>query len=174
MCIPFAVFSGMLIDKLGSKRSIVFFASLVIIGLFIAALAADQSLLNFRLFLIGWAIFGMGEVGTLIWYSSINSVFFFYHGNAMSMALLVCFTAFGTSMADIIVPYIYTRSPSLSDVIMIGIYMQVGAFICIILINRTERRSTFKRKNLRYIRIAKKKYTEAHNKGRLRSKMSSD
>lgn len=123
VCIPFAIFSGMLIDKLGSKRSVLFFASLVMIGLLIAALAANESLLNFRLFLVGWAIFGMGEVGTLIWYSSINSIFFFYTHNAMSMALLVCFTAFGTSMADIIVPYLYKRNPSLTDVIMMGIYM---------------------------------------------------
>ena len=73
----------------------------------IAALASNENMLNFKLFLVGWAIFGMGVVGTMIWYSTINSVFFFYSNNAMSMALLVCFTAFGTSLADILVPSIY-------------------------------------------------------------------
>ena len=77
------------------------------IGLMIAALASNESMLKFKLFLVGWAIFGMGVVGTMIWYSTINSVFFFYTNNAMSMALLVCFTAFGTSLADILVPGIY-------------------------------------------------------------------
>lgn len=158
----------MLIDKLGSKQSVLFFASLEMIGLSIASLTANESLLNFRLFLIGWAIFGMGVVGTLIWYSSINSVFFFYNHNAMSMALLVCFTAFGTSLADILVPFIYKGNPSLTDVIMVSIYVQIGAFVCVLLINRTERLSTIKRNNLRYIRIATKKYTEARRKGRFR------
>lgn len=100
----------MLIDLRGSKQSVIFFATLQMIGLMIAALACNENLLNFKLFLVGWVIFGMGVVGTMIWYSSINSVFFFYENNAMSMALLVCFTAFGNSLADILVPLIYNFS----------------------------------------------------------------
>jgi hypothetical protein len=40
--IPFAFFSGILIDKVGSKRSSLFFATFQIIGLSVSALAAND------------------------------------------------------------------------------------------------------------------------------------
>lgn len=122
-CIPFAVFSGMLIDRVGNKKSNLFFATLQILGLVVSMLAMHDSLLNFNLFITGRVIFGMGMAGTLIWYSSINSVFFFYTNNAMSMAILVCFSAFGATLTGLVLPVFYTETYSVSQTLMVPIYV---------------------------------------------------
>ena len=120
-------------------------------------LAMHESLLNFRLFIAGRAIFGMGMAGTLIWYSSINNVFFFYTNNAMSMAILVCFSAFGATLTGIVLPILYAKSYSISRTLMVPIYAQLLALLCVFGINKIETLSTKRRNNLRYIRMASRK-----------------
>lgn len=92
-------------------------------GLTISLLAMMNQILSYKLFVIGRIIFGTGMVGTLIWYSCINTIFFFYDNNAMSMAILVCFTAFGETVANLVLPLLYEQGTSISDTMMVPIYL---------------------------------------------------
>ena len=70
--IPFALFAAMLLDKMGTRFSISFFIILSISGLslfaYSATVGADPNLRNF---LLGRALFGMGYVGQIMWFSTV-------------------------------------------------------------------------------------------------------
>jgi hypothetical protein len=105
----------------------------------------------------------MGMIGTLIWYTTINQVFFFYNHNAMSMAMLVCFQAFGTSLTNVVEPYLYKQKQDFGKTLMMPIYVQLFALLCIVVINKIDRMSTIKRNNLRYIRLVTHKLKSDKN-----------
>ena len=70
--IPFALLAALLLDKMGTRFAISFFIILSISGLslfaYSATVGADPNLRNF---LLGRALFGMGYVGQIMWFSTV-------------------------------------------------------------------------------------------------------
>ena len=89
--IPFSIFSGIMIDRVGNRFSISFFTVLSIIGLSIFCYGSDQNNPNFTLFLIGRGLFGMGWIGTIIWFSAMSSVWFHYCDMSLAASACLCF-----------------------------------------------------------------------------------
>ena len=82
----------------------------------------------------------------------------------MSMAILVCFSAFGCCLANVLIPMFYRKTSSFSKTISIPILFELLSLVSILSINHIERLSTTQRKNLRYIRIVTRKVDEATKK----------
>jgi len=158
------VLSGLLLDKIGSRKSNILFISLQFIGLSVSALATSANFLDFQLFLIGQSVFGMGNVGTMIWFTTVNSVFFYFDHNATSMAVLVWFTAIGDCLANNLMPVFYKSSGSICYSMLFPIMFQIISLVAIIVINRIEKLSATKRKGLRYARVVTRKVDEVTSK----------
>ena len=93
--IPFSIIASLLLDKVGSRFSISFFTTLSISGLSLFAYSTSSEDPNFRNFLVGRALFGMGYVGQIIWFSAVTSQWFYYKEAGIVMASLLAFGFFG-------------------------------------------------------------------------------
>jgi nitrate/nitrite transporter NarK len=155
--IPFAVVAGFVIDRAGPRFAISLFTLLCIIGLSIFASSSNMTDDNFKMFLVGRAIFGMGAVGQFIWFSTITSIWFYYNNMALAMAAGLCFATFGSLVADVLAPHVYRSSQTLSQALWLSVYIYAFSLVIVIAVNRLEKRNSANRKQIRYVRIATEK-----------------
>ena len=71
--IPFSLFAALLIDKTGTRFAISLFTTISISGVSLFAYSSMAGDPNWRNFLIGRALFGMGYVGQIMWFSTVIS-----------------------------------------------------------------------------------------------------
>ena len=94
--ILFCFFAAYLLDKTGTRFSLSFFTTLSISGLSLFAYSTqDADEPSFGYFLFGRAMFSMGYIGQVMWFSTITSEWFHYREYGVVMVLLLIFGSFG-------------------------------------------------------------------------------
>ena len=112
---------------------------------------------QYTYFLVGRALFGMGYIGQLIWFSTVASQWFYYNEIGVAMSLLLAFSYFGQLVADIITPIEYRRARLLSQPLWLAVYLYTAAFILVIIFNKLE--SYTSKKYFKFITMRSEKVT---------------
>jgi len=115
---------GILLDKIGSRKSLLLFTVCVLIGQGVVTIGGYGN--NFGVMLVGRMLFGMGSESMYVGQSSIVTEWFINFELPFAISLIACFPLCGSLLNGAISPAIYAAHPS-----DFGLPNLVGEFLCV-------------------------------------------
>jgi len=85
---------GIMFDKLGVRKGLIFFTAIVCIGQFLFMIGGRH--MSFDLMLMGRIVFGMGCEAMIVAQSTITSAWFVNFELAFAMSMIICLPLLGS------------------------------------------------------------------------------
>jgi nitrate/nitrite transporter NarK len=98
------------------------------------------------------------------------SVWFFYGEISFATAISGCFGKLGSVTTDIVTPLVFRGTESISWTFWIAVFVNVGAFLFILVLNLIDKVNEKRRKEIRYIRKTKQLVDKINSSFSVRSK----
>jgi MFS family permease len=129
------IFSGILIDKMGLRISVLFFMSFCLLGQFIFALGG--SMVNFNVMLLGRFVYGLGCESAFFAQVAFSTKWFMEDGNLnFALGVVNSIPLLGSTFNGLFTPKIYGSEddPHLGRALFTGFAFCLVCYLCLLVL----------------------------------------